>query len=118
MAKFKVDENLPVEVAELLRGAGHDAVTIAQQSMVGYPDDAVADACRREGRAIVTLDQDFADIRAYSPSDYSGIVVLRLWRSDKPLVISIMHRLLLLLEKEPLRGKLWIVDGASVRIRS
>jgi predicted nuclease of predicted toxin-antitoxin system len=24
--KFKLDENLPVEVAELLRDAGHDAI--------------------------------------------------------------------------------------------
>ena len=33
--KFKVDENLPVEVAELLRDAGHDAITIYDEELVG-----------------------------------------------------------------------------------
>ncbi len=102
MAGFKVDENLPVEAAELLHDAGHDAATVAQQHMAGYPDEAVADVCRREGRALIALDQDFADIRAYSPSDYAGIIVLRLSRLDRSRVLSSLQRMLLVLEQEPL----------------
>ena len=26
MARFKIDENLPIEVAEMLKAAGHDAM--------------------------------------------------------------------------------------------
>ena len=33
--KFKIDENLPVEVAELLREAGHDAATAIEQQLGG-----------------------------------------------------------------------------------
>ena len=84
MPKFKVDENLPTEAAELLASAGYDAVTVGDQRMVGQPDTNVAAVCRREGRAIVTLDLDFADIRVYPPSDCAGIIVLRLARLDKP----------------------------------
>jgi predicted nuclease of predicted toxin-antitoxin system len=109
MPKFKVDENLPTEAAELLSGAGHDAVTVVDQRMAGQPDTNVAAVCRREGRAVVTLDLDFADIRAYPPSDYAGIIVLRLVRLHKPHVPSVLQRLLPLLESEPLFGKLWIV---------
>lgn len=71
MAKFKIDENLPVEASELLSSAGHDAVTVIQQHMGGQPDSNVAAICRREGRVIVTLDQDFADIRSYPPRGLS-----------------------------------------------
>jgi predicted nuclease of predicted toxin-antitoxin system len=117
MANFKVDENLPTEAAELLASAGHDAVTVGDQRMVGQPDTNVATVCRREGRAVVTLDLDFADIRAYPPSDYPGIIVLRLARLDKPRVLSVLQRLLPLLESEPLAGKLWIVEETSVRVR-
>jgi predicted nuclease of predicted toxin-antitoxin system len=117
MPTFKVDENLPTEAAELLRIAGHDAVTVGDQRMAGQPDTNVALVCQREGRAVVTLDLDFADIRAYPPGDYSGIIVLRLARLDKPRVLWIVQRLLPLLEHEPLVGKLWIVDEASVRVR-
>jgi len=35
--RFKVDENLPVDVAEFLRPNGHDAMTIFDQQMVGEP---------------------------------------------------------------------------------
>ncbi|MBM4090680.1 MAG: hypothetical protein FJ276_14850 [Planctomycetes bacterium] len=117
MPKFKVDENLPTEAAGLLAGAGHDAVTVGDQRMVGEPDTNVATVCQREGRAVVTLDLDFADIRAYPPSDYPGIIVLRLARLDKPRVLSVLQRLLPLLESEPLAGKLWIVEETSVRVR-
>jgi len=116
MLKFKVDENLPTEAAELLASAGHDAVTVMDQRMVGQPDTNIAMVCQREGRAVVTLDLDFADIRAYPPGDYPGIIVLRLARLDKPRVLSVLQRLLPVLAHEPLVGKLWIVEEASLRV--
>ena len=117
MTKFKVDENLPTESAELLRGAGHDALTVADQQMGGQPDPDLASFCQREGRAVVTLDLHFADIRAYPPADYPGIIVLRLARLDRQRVLSVMQRLLPVFKQEPLSGRLWIVGEASVRIR-
>lgn len=61
--RFKVDENLPIDVAEILRANNHDAMTIFDQEMVGQPDLKVASVCRAEERALVTLDLDFSDIR-------------------------------------------------------
>ena len=117
MLKFKVDENLPLEAAQLLAGAGHDAVTVADQGMAGHPDTSVAAVCRREGRSLLTFDLDFADIRSYPPSDHAGIIVLRLARLDKLHALSVLQRLLPVLEQEPLTGKLWIVEETSVRVR-
>ncbi len=117
MLKFKVDENLPTEAAEVLAAAGHDAMTVRDQRMVGQPDTSVAAVCQQEGRVVVTLDLDFADIRAYPPNDYAGIIVLRLTLLDKFHVLSILERLLPVLEREPLAGKLWIVEETSVRVR-
>jgi predicted nuclease of predicted toxin-antitoxin system len=118
MLKFKVDENMPVEVAALLAQAGHDALTVPDQQLSGHPDPDVARVCKSESRAVVTLDLDFADIRTYPPADYAGIVVLRLSRLDKHRVLSAVQRLLPTLDQEPLEGKLWIVDETTVRIRS
>jgi predicted nuclease of predicted toxin-antitoxin system len=117
MLKFKVDENLPTEAAELLAGAGHDAVTVGEQRMAGQPDAKVAAVCQQEDRIVVTLDLDFADIRAYPPSDYAGIIVFRLTVLDKFHVLSVLQRLLPVLDKETLVGKLWIVNESSVRMR-
>jgi len=117
MLKFKVDENLPLEVAELLVSGGHDAVTVPQQKMGGTSDLMVATVCRQEDRAVVTLDLDFADIRGYPPADYPGIIVLRLFRIDKARLVAAIRRLLPIFNQEPLSGKLWIVDDTRVRIR-
>jgi predicted nuclease of predicted toxin-antitoxin system len=117
MAKFKVDENLPVEAAELLRQAGHDAITVLEEELEGSHDSSIAAICQQEHRALVTLDKDFADIRTYPPSDYSGLVVIRIPRQDKPSVLGLIERLLPLLDQEQLSQRLWIVDGQRVRIR-
>jgi predicted nuclease of predicted toxin-antitoxin system len=115
--KFKVDENLPVEAADLLRQAGHEAMTVYDQNLVGAPDINLASICRSERRALITLDIDFADIRAYSPKDYSGIVVIRLKQQDRASVLKIVARFVKALATEELEGYLWIVDERRIRVR-
>jgi predicted nuclease of predicted toxin-antitoxin system len=114
--KFKVDENLPVEMIELFEDNGHNAVTVLRQNLGGEPDSHVAEVCRKEKRALVTLDTDFSDIRTYSPDEFFGLIVLRLKRQDKPHVLSVVSRLMNILLKEPLEGRLWIVEEGRVRI--
>src|SRR5437016_11834266 len=116
--KFKTDENMPVEAAEDLRQAGHDAVTVADQHLVGQPDVRVADVCRAEGRAVVTLDLDFSDIRVYPPSDYAGIIVMRPAVQTITNIRRLGRQVIALLPAEPLAGHLWIVDEGQIRIRA
>lgn len=117
MIKFKIDENLPSEAAAQLVAAGHDAVTVLDQQLGGSQDTNLADICRAEGRAILTLDLDFSDIRTYPPKDYAGIIVLRLVQQDKASVLSVLQSLASALSAEEVVGKLWIVDEERVRIR-
>ena len=42
--RFKLDENLPVELAAEMRGMGHDTDTVADEGLCGEPDPAVVDA--------------------------------------------------------------------------
>jgi predicted nuclease of predicted toxin-antitoxin system len=117
MIRFKVDENLPVELAVLLRQNGHDASTVGEEGLAGVADPGVAAVCRVETRAILTLDLDFPDIRRYPPQDYAGIIVLRPVVQLIPALERMMTRALPLLAQEPLAGCLWIVDDHRVRIR-
>jgi len=114
--KFKVDENLPADLADLLRSAGHDAITVANQNLSGTDDAAISEVCRQEGRAFVTLDLDFADIQTYPPEKYPGLVVLRLARQDKHLVMNVLSRTVPLFKTETLSGRLWIVEERRIRI--
>lgn len=78
MMRFKIDENVHPDVAALLRGLGHDAMTVHEQALRGAPDERLAEAVRREERILLTFDLGFADIRRHPPDQYAGIIVLRL----------------------------------------
>jgi predicted nuclease of predicted toxin-antitoxin system len=75
--KFKLDENLPGEIAGDLRAAGHDAQTVADEGLCGAPDSTLLRKAREEERTLLTLDKGIAGIRAYSPADYPGLVLFR-----------------------------------------
>jgi predicted nuclease of predicted toxin-antitoxin system len=115
--RFKVDENLPVEAAERLRQAGHDATTVAEQRLSGATDASLAALCQRERRILVTLDTDFANIRNYPPEQYPGIIVLALRRQDKAHVLDVTARLMQLFATEAVEHRLWVVEEGRVRIR-
>jgi predicted nuclease of predicted toxin-antitoxin system len=70
---FKFDENLPAEAAGLFREAGHDASRVLDQNLKGCGDGALADVCTTEGRTLITLDVDLADITAHPPNARPGL---------------------------------------------
>jgi len=115
--KFKIDENMPVEVAELLRDHGHDAMTVYEQGLAGGSDRRILDVCDAEERILMTLDIDFADIRTYPPQDHFGLIVFRLDRQDKPHVLSAVQKTLAIFAREKVVHTLWLVDENRVRIR-
>ncbi len=115
--RFKVDENLPREVAQLLQQAGHDATSVLAQHLGGSPDTAIAAVCQQERRVLLTLDLDFANIRNYPPEKYAGLIVLRLRRQDKLHILEVCLRFIPLLTTEPLAERLWIVEEDQIRIR-
>jgi predicted nuclease of predicted toxin-antitoxin system len=116
--KFKIDENLPIELADRLTEAGFESSTIVAQGLGGLPDDDIFAKCCEEGRALITLDTDFADIRSYPPAKSPGIVVLRLGSRAKAHVLRVAAGLIDLLHRESVAKQLWVVEEHQVRIRS
>jgi predicted nuclease of predicted toxin-antitoxin system len=64
---FKLDENVPVELLDDLRAAGHEAGGLRDEGLTGASDDVVLDLVRRERRVLLTLDKGIADVRAHPP---------------------------------------------------
>ena len=114
---FKIDENLPVEIAQILINVGHDALTVYDQKMKGAADHDLAGICQKENRILVSFDIDFADIRTYPPSQFSGMIIFQLKRQDKPHVLSVFSSLLPFLNTEQIDRRLWIVEEDRIRIR-
>lgn len=114
--KLKLDENIDIRVVTLLRLAGHDVATVSRQGLISSADEELINVCRSEGRCIVTCDRSFGNRLKYNPSDYAGIVVIRLpsrytfadWREA-------IDTLILGLEEVEVTGKLWIVQSGTVQ---
>lgn len=115
--KFKIDENLPVELTELLMRAGHNAKTVYEQQLVGAKDSVLINHCKSENRVLVTLDMDFSDISKYTPEEYEGIIVLRPGSQSKTHLLNIFQSLIPILSVEKIKEHLWIVEESLIRIR-
>lgn len=46
--KFKIDENLPVEVALILTESGYDAQSVFQEKIIGADDAKIYSICNKE----------------------------------------------------------------------
>jgi predicted nuclease of predicted toxin-antitoxin system len=82
-----------LEAGSTLREYGFDPDTVWDRSLCGADDQTIADRVRGEGRILLTLDLDFANIRAYPPDQHPGIIVLRLKGLDKAYRDSPQRRL-------------------------
>jgi predicted nuclease of predicted toxin-antitoxin system len=115
--RIKLDENLPADLAELLRASKHDVATLLEEHLAGAKDPTVAGAVNRENRLFMTFDLDFADIRKYPLGSHAGIVVFRLkdqrWRTMEAPARRFLDSGLL----ERLHGGLAVVDESRVRTR-
>jgi len=115
--KFKLDENLPADLAVVLHKEGHDVSNVTQEGLGGEDDSIVLKAATKEGRIVLTFDLDFADIRKYPPGTHSGIAVFRLHDQRWQTLEGPVRRLLAEGDLDRLRGGLAIVDESRVRFR-
>ena len=76
--RLLIDANLPRTVIAVVRSLGHHAEFARDIGLGSATDDQIAKHAWHYRAALLTRDLDFADIRRYSPDQYSGVVVLRL----------------------------------------
>jgi len=115
--KFKIDQNLPLEFEGILSSNGHDAISVFNQGLNGATDEKIVSICHAEGRALITADLDLSDIRTYPPQESAGYIVFRLKEQTRPKQVALLKELLPALDREPLGGKLWIVEEGKLRVR-
>ena len=115
--KLKLDENLGERGKLALNVAGHEVCTVLMQDLASATDHELLQRCTAEGRALVTLDLDFANPLVFPPALHAGIAVLRLPRhatnADLDRVIATLAGAL---RSQPLASQLWIVEATRVRV--
>ena len=76
--QIKLDENLPVDLAIMLRGLGHDVETVPEENLGGADDGLIWQAAQMENRFLITQDLDFSSIHQFKPGTHHGVLLLRL----------------------------------------
>jgi predicted nuclease of predicted toxin-antitoxin system len=115
--KFKLDENMPTDLATMLRQEGHDITDVIEEGLAGEDDRPVLQEAARENRILVTFDLDFADIRTFPPGSHAGIVVFRLQDQRWCCLESPARRSLSETNLERLEKGLAIVDESRIRFK-
>jgi Uncharacterized conserved protein len=92
--RFKVDENLPVDVAVLLRTQGYDAETVGEEGLGGKSDAELAEIALKEQHSILTLDRGLGNIRAFPPAGRPGTIILRPDSQDVPTVLQLVRSIM------------------------
>jgi predicted nuclease of predicted toxin-antitoxin system len=99
--RFKIDENLPYELASDLRRLGHDADTVFDEGLGGAADPTVLTAAVDADRVLLTLDKGIANLRRYPLHEHAGLVLFRPEASGRGAVLAfIRERLGRLLEMD------------------
>ncbi len=118
--RFLADHCISNFIIKSLREAGHEVSRLKDILPVESPDIAVIAKAQEIDALLVSLNGDFADIVAYPPNEYKGIVALQM-HNHSEILPHLMTRLTAFLESNPTmeyyRGKLLIVEVDRIRIR-
>jgi len=72
---------------------------------------------QRENRILVTLDQDFANIIAYPPEKYPGIIVLKVHPSSISQTTHLLKKVIARTAEKEIKQALVVIDKNKFRIR-
>ncbi|MFZ1009979.1 MAG: DUF5615 family PIN-like protein [Candidatus Sulfotelmatobacter sp.] len=115
--KFKLDENLPCELAEDLMRLGHEADTVFSEGLAGADDSTVIEAAQSSGRILMTLDKGIASLLQYPIHKHSGTVLFRPDESGRKEVLLFVRSRLDTLLTVRLSGRLTVVGPTRIRVR-
>ena len=115
--KFKLDENLPVELASDLRGMGYDVDTVNGEGLRGAADAAVVNAAFAADRILFTLDKGIANLQRYPVHQHAGVVLFRPDTSGRGAVVAFVRERLQKVLEVDLTNRLTVVGPSRIRFR-
>jgi predicted nuclease of predicted toxin-antitoxin system len=115
--KLKLDENLSRHLKPILTGLGQDVLTAADEDLLSRPDVEVAAGAAREGRILLSLDIEFADLRQHPPGSHPGIVLFRPASLGPLSVNRFVERFARSTDLSALSGCVAVVEPQGIRIR-
>ncbi len=107
-------------IIESLRSDGHNVLRLKDHLPVESPDAAVIAKAQQLDAILLSLNGDFAEIVAYPPGRFEGILALQI-RDHPEIVPHIIERLRKYLAQHPAaedyKGKLLVIEAGRIRVR-
>lgn len=116
--RFFLNHNLSPETTEFLRRElGFDATDTREHAMSTASDEAIGIYAAREGRIVVTFDNDFGDIRDFPPGNYPGVIRLKMPIQTLEVLHPVLRDFFAKVTSEELTGALVTLEPGFYRIR-
>ncbi len=115
--RLKLDENLSRHLKPTLAAFQHDVTTATDEQLLGKNDVEIAAAATREGRILLTLDLEFADLRKHPPGEHPGVLLFPPVTYGPLAVNRFIENFIKGADLPSLAGCLVVVEPSRVRVR-
>jgi predicted nuclease of predicted toxin-antitoxin system len=115
--KFLGDMGISPRTIQLLREQGYDAIHLVEQKLERMSDPRILEKARQEGRILLTVDLDFAQLLAISGQSLPSVILFRLGNVSREIVNIRLLSVLGDYATDLQNGAIISVNDVSVRLR-
>ncbi len=108
--KIYLDQMLRLDVAQALRGEGHDVIRASEVGQARADDYEILQKAITENRILVTLDEDFGDWVILPLSKHPGVIRLKVHPTTSKNAIKLLLPFLRLHSSEQFKNHLVILS--------
>ncbi|MEH2169107.1 MAG: DUF5615 family PIN-like protein [Nostoc sp.] len=115
--KFLADMGISLSTVTWLRSDGYDVVHLHDEALQRLPDDEILIKARTEGRILLTIDLDFAQILAVSGDSLPSVILFRLGNDNYDAINERFTTVLSECQKDLDVGAIVSVSNETFRVR-
>ncbi|MEH2424134.1 MAG: DUF5615 family PIN-like protein [Nostoc sp.] len=115
--KFLADIGISLRTVSWLRSAGYDVVHLRDEGLQKLPDDQILVKACTEGRILLTVDLDFAQLLATSGDNLPSVILFRLGNENYNTINERLTEVLRECQADLELGAIISVNNETFRIR-
>lgn len=115
--KFLADMGISPRTVDGLRQQGYDAVHLIEQGLERLADGDILIKARLEGRVLLTVDLDFAQLSATSREPFPSVILFRLGNASREVVEARLAEVLSQCSDVLETGAMISVNDEAFRVR-
>ncbi|MFN6565616.1 DUF5615 family PIN-like protein [Dendronalium sp. ChiSLP03b] len=115
--KFLADMGISLRTVFWLRSGGYDVVHLRDEGLQKLPDDEILIKARTEGRILLSIDLDFAQLLAVSRDSLPSVILFRLGNENYDAINERLMQVLRECQEDLEVGAIISVNNETFRVR-